>query len=74
MESTTTVALSRHGPDSIAIDGYSPVSHFTQAKAEKGSPEFSVPYDGLTLWLMDSSQAEAFAAKPERYAPAHRGL
>ena len=72
-EPITTAELARHGPDGVAIDGYSPVSYFTKQKAEKGSPDFSVAYDGLTYWLTDASQQQQFEADPERYAPAHRG-
>ena len=72
-EPTTPAELARHGPDSVAIDGYSPVSYFTKQEAEKGSPEFAVAYDGLTYWLTDASQQQQFEADPERYAPAHRG-
>lgn len=72
-EPRTTAALSRHGPDKVAIDGYSPVSYFTKGEAEKGSADFAVEYDGLTYWLTDAEQAEALAADPGRYVPAHRG-
>ncbi len=72
-EPRTTASLSRQGPDKVAIDGYSPVSYFTKGQAEKGSVEFAVEYDGLTYWLTDAAQKEAFAVAPARYAPAHRG-
>lgn len=72
-EPRTAADLSRHGADGVAIDGYSPVSYFTNGKAERGSPDFTVPYDGLSYWLTDASQVEKFKANPEHYAPAHRG-
>lgn len=72
-EPRTSAELSRHGPTGVAIDGYSPVSYFTRGRAEKGSAEFAVEYDGLTYWLTDAEQAGEFAANPARFAPAHRG-
>ncbi len=72
-EPRSVAEQSRHGTDSVAIDGYSPVSYFTDGKAERGTPDFAVPYDGLTYWLTDASQVELFNENPEHYAPAHRG-
>lgn len=72
-EARTTAELARHGPDSVAIDGYSPVSYFTKGKAEKGSADFAVVHDGLTYWLTDATQEGEFNSKPEQYAPAHGG-
>lgn len=72
-EPRTSAELSRHGPDSVAIDGYSPVSYFTEGVAQRGSPDFAVAFDGLSYWMTDPAQAQLFAADPERYVPAHRG-
>ena len=72
-EPRSTTELARQGPDNVAIDGYSPVSYFTKDVAEKGSPEFAVTFEGVSYWLTDDAQAQAFGAAPERYAPAHRG-
>ncbi len=72
-EPKSTADLARQGPDNVAIDGYSPVSYFSEGAAEKGSPEFAVTFEGLTYWLTDDAQAQAFGAAPERYVPAHRG-
>lgn len=70
---SSTAELTRQGPDNVAIDGYSPVSYFTKGVAEKGDPEFSVSFEGVSYWLADADQAEQFSADPGRYAPAHRG-
>lgn len=72
-EPRSTTDLARHGPDNVAIDGYSPVSYFSKGIAEKGSAEFAVMFDGLEYWLTDVGQARQFAADPERFAPTHRG-
>ena len=55
-----------------AIDGYSPVSYFTENKAERGSPEFAVEHDGETYFLTSSEQVALFAEDPERYRPRYK--
>ena len=57
----------------IAIDGYSPVSYFTESKAELGSDEFAVEHHGITYLLTSEEQVEAFKADPEKYLPAYGG-
>ncbi len=63
----------RHDSSGVAIDGYSPVSYFTEGRAERGSAQFAVPHGGVTYWLANRDQANAFRADPERYVPAHGG-
>lgn len=65
--------LSRHGPGGVGIDGYSPVSYFTTAMAEQGSPQFSATHNGVTYWLTSAEQVAVFNADPARYEPAHGG-
>ena len=55
--------------DQPAIEGYSPVSYFTEQRAEKGKPAFSVAYRGRTYWLTSQEQVNLFRADPERYRP-----
>lgn len=55
-----------------AIGGYSPVSYFTENKAELGSPEFSVEHDGRLYFLTSQEQVEIFAKNPDKYRPRHR--
>lgn len=56
----------------VAISGYSPVSYFTEGRAERGSPEFSVAHDDETYYLTSREQVELFRADPDRYRPRHR--
>ena len=65
--------LSRQGPVGVAIDGYSPVSYFTEGKSEMGSPEFEVSHNGTSYWLTSADQVTTFKADPDRYQPAHGG-
>lgn len=52
-----------------AIEGYSPVSYFTEQRAEKGRAEFSVDHAGRTYWLTSQEQVDIFNANPEKYRP-----
>ena len=52
-----------------SIGGYSPVSYFTEGAAQKGSPEFSVNYDGNLYYLTSAEQVEMFNADPMHYQP-----
>lgn len=55
-----------------AIGGYSPVSYFTKNKAEIGSPDYSVVYEGQRYFLTSEAQVELFKKNPDRYRPRHR--
>lgn len=51
------------------IDGYSPVSYFTEKKAERGSAEFSVTHKGKLYYLTSAEQVEIFNQNPDKYRP-----
>ena len=55
-----------------AISGYSPVSYFTENKAELGSPEFSVQHEGRIYFLTSQEQVAIFATNPKKYRPLHK--
>ena len=54
-----------------AIDGYSPVSYFTQNRAEKGLPEYAVSHEGVIYYLTSQEQVDAFNENPDKYRPRH---
>ncbi|MEL7538868.1 MAG: YHS domain-containing (seleno)protein [Pseudomonadota bacterium] len=54
-----------------SIGGYSPVSYFTENKAELGSAEYAVEHDGRTYHLTSSEQVALFNANPGKYRPRH---
>lgn len=56
-------------PPPLAIEGYSPVSYFTEGKPEKGSEDFASVYNGERYLLTDAEQLALFEADPEAYAP-----
>lgn len=51
------------------IGGYSPVSYFTEGKAEKGSVDFAVAHDGRVYYLTSQEQVQLFNENPARYRP-----
>ena len=55
-----------------AIEGYSPVSYFTEGAAEKGSPEYAVEHDGAVYFLTSREQMALFEQDPEKYRPRHK--
>ena len=66
------VAQQEEAATGPAIQGYSPVSYFTENKAERGSPEFSVEHDGQLYYLTSREQVALFNQNPDRYRPRHR--
>ena len=61
-------------PRRVALSGYDPVSYFTAGRPEKGSPEFSAPFDDATYWFKSAEHRTMFVADPDRYAPQYNGF
>lgn len=57
----------------VAIDGYDPVSYFTQNKAVKGKKDMSVYYQGVTYYFSSVANKDLFKANPSRYEPEYGG-
>jgi YHS domain-containing protein len=57
----------------IAIMGYDPVAYFTEARAVKGSPDFSHEFLGETWHFASEEHRDTFAADPVSYAPQYGG-
>ncbi len=57
----------------VAIVGYDPVAYFTEARAVKGSPEFSHEFLGETWHFASAAHRDDFAANPVAYAPQYGG-
>ena len=64
-QETSTLAMNP------AIGGYSPVSYFTENKAELGSYDFAVEHDGRVFFLTSQAQVEIFRKNPDKYRPRH---
>lgn len=59
--------------DGIAIRGYDTVAYFTDAKAVKGSDEFSYTWLGATWHFASAKHRDLFASDPVKYAPQYGG-
>lgn len=57
----------------IAIDGSDAVAYFTEGTPVKGSKDHTLDWNGATWRFSTSANREAFAAKPEAYAPQYGG-
>ena len=55
-----------------AIGGYSPVSYFTENKAELGSSEFLVEHKGSVYFFTSNEQVKLFNENPNKYLPRYR--
>lgn len=57
----------------LAIDGYDPVSYFTESKAVEGVADHALNWQGAT-WHFSSAENKAlFESDPEKYAPQYGG-
>ena len=60
--------------DNGAIDGYDPVSYFTEGQPERGAADITAEWNN-TVWRFTSEEhRDAFVANPEKYAPQYGGF
>ncbi len=72
---TSSVAETlQYATDNGAIDGYDPVSYFTDGQAERGSPGITVEWNGAIWRFTSTAHRDAFAENPEKYAPQYGGF
>lgn len=57
----------------IAIQGYDPVSYFTQNKAVKGDPKFAVKAEGVTYYFSSVANKDLFLKDYKKYEPQYGG-
>jgi YHS domain-containing protein len=57
----------------VAIDGYDPVSYFTEAQPLLGSPEFEYYWGGVPWYFASAANRDVFKLNPDVYAPQHGG-
>ncbi len=59
--------------DGVAIDGYDPVTYFTENKAIKGSEQHVCDYNGTTWHFSSQENRDLFLNAPEKYTPEYGG-
>lgn len=59
--------------DGVAIEGYDPVSYFTDNKAMKGNPKIVSEYEGAKYYFASADHKAQFDREPAKYAPVYGG-
>ena len=57
----------------VAIDGYDPVSYFTEPEPQLGKPDFEYYWGGVPWYFENKANRDAFIKHPEVYAPQYGG-
>lgn len=57
----------------IAIDGWDPVSYFTESEPQRGVPDFEYVWNGAPWFFISAANRDAFKLHPEVYAPQFGG-
>jgi YHS domain-containing protein len=58
----------------LALNGYDPVSYFSDGHPEKGLAEYQASYDDATYWFKNAEHRALFVADPDHYAPQFQGF
>jgi YHS domain-containing protein len=57
----------------VAIDGYDPVSYFTENEPQLGSAGYAYDWGGVTWYFASAANRDAFKSAPDVYAPQFGG-
>lgn len=57
----------------VAIDGYDPVSYFTETEPQQGKPDYEFYWGGVPWYFATAANRDVFMRAPEIYAPRHGG-
>jgi hypothetical protein len=68
---TERIVVNRYS--GLAIEGFDPVTYFTDEKAIKGLPDFEAAEGGAVWRFQNAGNRDAFAANPEIYGPQFGG-
>lgn len=70
-QSSTLQNLDKNG---LALQGYDPVTYFTQGQPVKGRPEFTASHEGALYRFASGENRDLFKAAPEKYEPQFGGF
>ena len=59
--------------DKVAIQGYDPVTYFTQGKAVMGNASIKTQHEGVTYHFSSAETLASFTAAPAKYLPTYGG-
>lgn len=71
-QSADTRANNFNTKKSVAIEGYDPVSYYSN-KPTEGKSSLKYEYQGVIYWFSSQSNLNLFKANPEKYEPAYGG-
>ena len=57
----------------VAIDGYDPVTYFTEPEPQPGKPDFEYYWGGVPWYFASAANRDVFMRAPEVYAPQYGG-
>lgn len=57
----------------VAIDGYDPVTYFTDGEPKPGKPDFEYYWGGVPWYFVSAANRDVFMRAPEVYAPQFGG-
>jgi YHS domain-containing protein len=57
----------------VAIEGFDPVSYFTDVEPQQGLPEFTTEWGGVPWYFANAANRDVFVRNPEIYAPQFGG-
>lgn len=57
----------------LALEGYCPVSYFTDHAARPGNPEIRATFNDVDYYFVSAEAKRTFEQNPERYIPAYGG-
>lgn len=72
-EVTAAITHYNLGKANLALEGYDPVTYFTQGKAVKGQSGFTAEHRGVIYWFATAADRKAFSDTPEKFLPAYGG-
>jgi YHS domain-containing protein len=58
----------------VALQGYDPVSYFTEGNPAKGDPKIEATFNGALYHFVSQQHRETFEKNPVKYAPAYGGF
>jgi len=73
LSSTVVTSIVTNPLTGIAIDGYDPVSYFTESEPKIGVPEYEFQWAGVPWYFSSAANREIFIRNPEVYAPQFGG-
>jgi YHS domain-containing protein len=58
----------------VALEGFDPITYFTDGKPAKGNPTIEATYNGALYHFVSQDHRETFEKNPSKYAPAYGGF